>query len=89
MLVEITGNPKAKMEYVCYQRAIVEHYNIKLVGWTHNQFKSLGEMRNAIGPLQELCDALVDGHCKFVRLAPGEGDRLRKERIVKERDEGG
>ncbi|THH14605.1 hypothetical protein EW146_g5746 [Bondarzewia mesenterica] len=86
-LVEIMHNPTAKMEYVHYQQVIIERYNIKLISWTHEHFKSPSELSNALTPLEDLFNAIVEDCCKFVQLAPREADYLQKERLEKEKVE--
>jgi hypothetical protein len=66
--VEITGNPKAVMQYVNYEEAIVQRYGVVLEGWTFDRFVNPSELSTAIPPLQILLDALNNGSCKFIKL---------------------
>ncbi|OBZ67744.1 hypothetical protein A0H81_12133 [Grifola frondosa] len=72
LLCEITGNPKATMNYVNYERDIVLHYGIQLVGWTADKFSNPSELSNSLGPLQKLKNALENGDCRFERLSTTE-----------------
>lgn len=67
---KITNDPLACMSYIQYVENIVNKYDVKLVGWTHQHFKSPSTLGSGIPELQKLYDALVDGSCGFERLTP-------------------
>ncbi|OBZ76607.1 hypothetical protein A0H81_03870 [Grifola frondosa] len=71
-IAEITGNRKAVMNYVNYEREIILCYGIKLVGWTADKWVNPSDLSNAIAPLQKLLKALEDGSCHFERMPPAE-----------------
>jgi hypothetical protein len=72
MLVEITGNSKAIMQYVRYEEEIVQHYGIELQGWTYEKIINPSLFSSSLPPLRALMDALTAGTCKFVKLSASE-----------------
>jgi hypothetical protein len=60
------------MNYINYEEAIVQRYDIELVGWTYDKFVNPSEFSSALGPLRTLIDAINAGECKFVKLKPEE-----------------
>jgi hypothetical protein len=54
MVVEISGNPKAVMQYVNYEEDIVLHYGVVLEGWTHDKFVNPSKLSSTLPPLQKL-----------------------------------
>jgi hypothetical protein len=72
VVVEITGNPNAVMQYVNYEEAIVQRYGIELQGWTYKKLVNPSELSTAVGPLQRLLDAIKGGDCKFIKLTAEE-----------------
>jgi hypothetical protein len=76
LLVEITGNPKAVMQYSRYEEDIVQRYGIVLEGWTYENLVNPSELSSSLPPLTILLEALKSGDCKFVKLSAAE----RKER---------
>lgn len=50
MLVEITGNLKAVMQYVNYEESIVQRYGVVLEGWTFDRFVNPSELSTALPP---------------------------------------
>jgi hypothetical protein len=83
MVVEITGNPKAVMQYVNYEEDIVIRYGVVLEGWTHEKFVNPSELSSALPPLQKLVEALKAGTCKFVKLSSAERKKREAERKKK------
>jgi hypothetical protein len=77
-VVDITGNPKAVMQYTRYEEEIVQRYGIELQGWTYERIMNPSLLSSSLPPLMALRDALVAGTCKFVKLTAAE----RKEREV-------
>ncbi|OBZ65923.1 hypothetical protein A0H81_14083 [Grifola frondosa] len=78
MLVDITGNEKAVMNYVSYERDIVLLYGIELVGWTMDKWANPSDLSNSIPPLQKLYSALESGQCHFVRVGMTDLNERRK-----------
>lgn len=78
MLVDITGNPNATMQYARYEQDIVQRYGIVLEGWTYENFVNPSELSTSIPALCELHDALTNGTCRFVKLTAAQ----KKEREV-------
>ncbi|THG93298.1 hypothetical protein EW026_g7903 [Hermanssonia centrifuga] len=72
LLVEISGNEHANMQYLNYERDIVQKYHIKMVGWTHEKFVNVSELGNSLEPLEKLWNALKNGTCKFVKISSTE-----------------
>ncbi|GBE84395.1 hypothetical protein SCP_0603740 [Sparassis crispa] len=72
MLVEITGNSKAVMNYVNYERDIVLKYGITLQGWTHEKWANPSDLSTSLLPLRTLLAALESGTCKFEQLTSEE-----------------
>ncbi|KAF8512929.1 hypothetical protein BU17DRAFT_95798 [Hysterangium stoloniferum] len=70
-LSEITGLDNVQMQYSNYERDIVQHFGVELVGWTA-EFINPSQLSNALAPLQELADTLEAGTCKFVWLTTAE-----------------
>ncbi|RDX44106.1 hypothetical protein OH76DRAFT_1487325 [Lentinus brumalis] len=68
MLAKITGNTKAVMQYKSYDKEIVCHYGIELVGWTHDVFACPSSLPTTLEPLKILLDAIDNGACHFRRL---------------------
>ena len=56
------------MQYINYDEAIVQRYEVLLEGWTFDRFVNPSELSTSLPPLQKLLDALNDGSCKFVKL---------------------
>ncbi|KAI0699212.1 hypothetical protein BC835DRAFT_1412677 [Cytidiella melzeri] len=81
-LIELTGNPSIKMNYVNFEEQIVQRYGLAIVGWPANvHFVNPSDLSNSLPPLQGLCDALTNGSCKFVRLTAAEV-KARRERVA-------
>jgi hypothetical protein len=72
MLVEITGNSKAVMQYERYDEEIVQRYGIELQGWTYEKIINPSLVSSSLPPLRALMDALMEGKCKFVKLSASE-----------------
>ncbi|GBE84240.1 hypothetical protein SCP_0602180 [Sparassis crispa] len=72
MLVEITRNSKAVMNYVNYERDIVLKYGITLQGWTHEKWANPSDLSTSPPPLRTLLAALESGTCKFEQLTSEE-----------------
>lgn len=56
------------MHYKNYEEAIVQRYDIELIGWTYNKFINPSELSTAIEPPHKLLDVINNGNCKFVKL---------------------
>ncbi|KAJ7463589.1 hypothetical protein FB451DRAFT_1403611 [Mycena latifolia] len=78
LLVTITQNSDAVMQYVNYEEDIVHRYGIELVGWTPDKWCNPSDLTSSLTVLRELLDALKSGDCKFVKLSVEE----LKERIT-------
>ncbi|OCH84194.1 hypothetical protein OBBRIDRAFT_839892 [Obba rivulosa] len=65
MLVEITGNLKAIMNYVNYEKDIVLRYGIELQGWTHEKFVNPSDLSMSLPPLEKLHAAIKSGDCPY------------------------
>jgi hypothetical protein len=72
MLVEITGNSRAIMQYARYEEDIVQRYGIELQGWTYETIINPSLVSSSLPPLRALMDALTAGTCKFVKLSASE-----------------
>ncbi|KAJ3514614.1 hypothetical protein NLJ89_g2284 [Agrocybe chaxingu] len=70
MLVEITKNEQATMQYVNYEELIVQRYGVELVGWTYEKFVNPSELSTSLPALRELLDAINSGECRFAKLSP-------------------
>ncbi|KAJ7236998.1 hypothetical protein C8J57DRAFT_1529799 [Mycena rebaudengoi] len=70
LLVAITGDESAEMQYVQYEEKIVHHFGIKLIGWTFPRLVNPSELSSSLTPLQQLVHALKTERCKFVKLTP-------------------
>ncbi|KAI0702842.1 hypothetical protein BC835DRAFT_1303302 [Cytidiella melzeri] len=82
IVVELTGNPSIKMNYVNFEEQIVQRYGLAIVGWPANvHFVNPSDLSDSLPPLQGLCDALTNGSCKFVRLTAAEV-KARRERVA-------
>lgn len=68
LTVEITGNPKAIMQYANYEVDIVQRYGIVLDGWTYENLVNPSELSTSLPPLRALQSAIENGTCKFVKL---------------------
>lgn len=77
-IVEITGNPRAAMQYVNYEEAIVQRYGIELQGWTYDKLVNPSELSTAVDPLRKLLNAINSGDCKFVKLTAEERRKRRE-----------
>jgi hypothetical protein len=71
-VVEITGNPRAVMNYAHYEEEIVQRYGIEIQGWTYEKILNPSLLSSSLPPLMVLRDALVAGTCKFVKLTAEE-----------------
>ncbi|KAH9918042.1 hypothetical protein B0H21DRAFT_713170 [Amylocystis lapponica] len=71
-LVEITGNKKAGMQYINYEKDIVLRYGIKIHGWTHEKFANPSDLSTSLPPLCMLQDTLLKGTCRFKKLFAAE-----------------
>ncbi|THG93050.1 hypothetical protein EW026_g8073 [Hermanssonia centrifuga] len=77
LLVEITGNPSAQMQYVNYERDIVQRYHVKMVGWTHEKFVNVSDLGNSLELLETLWSALRNGKCKFIKISAAEATAMK------------
>ncbi|KAI0684969.1 hypothetical protein C8T65DRAFT_748368 [Cerioporus squamosus] len=72
-LVKITGNKKAIMQYKSYEKDIVLHYGIELVGWLEGlPFACPSSLPATLEPLQKLLQKIDNGDCHFRRLGASE-----------------
>ena len=68
------------MQYKSYEKDIVLHYGIELVGWTEGlPFACPSSLPTTLEPLQKLLQAIDDGYCYFRRLSSAERGRRREE----------
>ncbi len=80
LAVKITGNKKAVMQYKSYDKDIVLHHGIELVGWTEGlPFACPSSLPATLEPLQRLLRAIDDGECHFRRLGASERALRREE----------
>ncbi len=71
--VKITGNKKVIMQYKSYEKDIVLHYAVELIGWSEGlPFACPSSLPTTLEPLQQLLQAIDDGHCHFRRLSKSE-----------------
>lgn len=68
LTVDITGNPKAIMQYANYEVDIVQRYGIVLEGWTYENLVNPSELSTSLPPLRALFTAIENGTCKFTKL---------------------
>lgn len=71
------------MEYVNYERDIVEKYEVELVDWTYPTWTCSNKMSNNPTDLEVLLSALHCGECRFVNLTnepvkARHGERMRQ-----------
>src|ERR1700722_1825072 len=77
---------KIEMNYANYNMAIVEHYKVKLIGWTYDKFVN----PSLIGTMPDICmlrDALKSGECRWIKLDRHQLQAHRDE--IKKRQENG
>ncbi len=74
ILVNITGNKKIVMQYINYERDIVQKYHVKMIGWTHEKWVNVSDLGNSLEPLETLWNALQEGKCKFVQISTTEAN---------------
>jgi hypothetical protein len=72
ILVKITGNSNAVMQYINYEEAIIQRYGIELQGWTYEKFVNPSELSTSLPLLRKLLNAIDNGDCKFVKLTAEE-----------------
>ncbi|TFY50860.1 hypothetical protein EVJ58_g10858, partial [Rhodofomes roseus] len=72
LLVAITKDSKAQMQYKNFERDIVVVHGIDIKGWTHPKWDSPSKLSTSLPPLQTLLDALNSGTCHFFCLSPEE-----------------
>ncbi|KAJ3501325.1 hypothetical protein NLJ89_g9385 [Agrocybe chaxingu] len=87
MLMDITDNEQATMQYVNYEELVVQRYSVELVGWTCEKFINPSELSTSLPPLRRLLDAINNQECKFVKLTPLQLKKRRAEQ-QKKIDEG-
>ncbi|KAJ3484015.1 hypothetical protein NLJ89_g12016 [Agrocybe chaxingu] len=87
MLVEITNNENATMQYVNYEELVVQRYGVELVGWTYEKFVNPSELSTSLPPLRQLLDAINNGDCKFRKLTVAEV-KARRQEYQKKVDDG-
>ncbi|CAL1708806.1 unnamed protein product [Somion occarium] len=75
---EITGNNDAQMQYIKYEKDIVQRYGIELQGWTHSEWTTPRKMSTSLPPLETLLNALRSDACKFVKLTKAQLDAREK-----------
>ncbi|KAJ7071766.1 hypothetical protein B0H15DRAFT_741436, partial [Mycena belliarum] len=89
-LQSIVRKMKAKMNYENYIKAVVEKYNVGLIGWPAGvDFKRMS-MQSSLVPLGTLRDALKDGSCRWKVLSASQkaellekfGDMVRSGEVV-------
>jgi hypothetical protein len=68
LIVTITGNPNAVMQYIKYEKDIVLKYGVILEGWTHPVWANPSDLSTSLPPLQALAHAIQIGACKFRTL---------------------
>ncbi|KAJ7623121.1 hypothetical protein DFH06DRAFT_965182, partial [Mycena polygramma] len=71
-VVEITGKPDIRMDYVYNEESIVLKYGVQLIGWSCKRFVNPSELSSSVSVLTTVRDALRDGDCKWVKLTPTE-----------------
>ncbi|KIY44566.1 hypothetical protein FISHEDRAFT_77476 [Fistulina hepatica ATCC 64428] len=78
-LADATDNFDARMEYVNYDRLIVQGMGVVLEGWPLGPLVQPNRLGNSLPQLTKLRDALKDGSCKFRKIDRAEKDALYKE----------
>ncbi|EIW76035.1 hypothetical protein CONPUDRAFT_77051 [Coniophora puteana RWD-64-598 SS2] len=71
-LVEATSDNGATMEYKRYESAIVRRYNVKLVGWEHDEWTNPSYLKGGLPVLEKLADDVTSGKCQFIKVTPEE-----------------
>ena len=56
------------MQYVNYEKGIVQQYGVELIGWTHDKFTNPSKLSTAVEPLCKLLNAIKGGDCKLIKL---------------------
>ena len=72
LIVSITGDSNAAMQYTQYIQRIVKPYNVGLVGWTHKTFASPSCLSEGEAEIQKLFNAVLEGSCKFIKFSTDE-----------------
>ncbi|KIY49668.1 hypothetical protein FISHEDRAFT_72307 [Fistulina hepatica ATCC 64428] len=75
-LVETTGKPDARMEYVHYHSRIVQGLSVVLEGWPLDKLEQPSWLGNSLVLLRKVRDALKDGTCHFRKIDKVERDHL-------------
>jgi hypothetical protein len=87
IIVKITGQSNAVMQYLNYERDTVLRHGVVLEGWTHSTWANPSELSTSLEPLRKLLDALKNDTCKFVKLT-SEQRQKRQEAYNKKVDSG-
>ncbi|KAH7904703.1 hypothetical protein BJ138DRAFT_979490, partial [Hygrophoropsis aurantiaca] len=77
-LIQITKDSSAVMEYKTYEEDIVKKYQVKLVGWAHNEWANPSDIKGGLAVLEQLAAAVSSGTCKFVRIRHEEVEERRR-----------
>jgi len=78
-LTEMVSQAKiALMNYVNYDRKVINRYQMKLVGWTYHEFKSPFDI-HTVDDVCTLLEALQCGRCHWVRMTKGDMGHHRDE----------
>lgn len=60
------------MDYIYYKESIVLKYGIELIGWPLERFVNPSDLSSSLPILTQVCDALKNGTCKWVKLSPAD-----------------
>ncbi|KAH7905969.1 hypothetical protein BJ138DRAFT_1117997 [Hygrophoropsis aurantiaca] len=69
-LIKITKDASATMEYICYESLVVAQYHVKLIGWTHHNWKNPSDLKGGLELLEKAATREVDERAR--RIAAGE-----------------
>ncbi|EIW83671.1 hypothetical protein CONPUDRAFT_70641 [Coniophora puteana RWD-64-598 SS2] len=77
-LILVTHDASAGMSYSRYEENVVRRYNVKLVGWEHEDWRNPGVLRGGKAALERLADAVEQGRCHFVEIDDTEVEERRQ-----------
>ncbi|KAH0827420.1 hypothetical protein J3R83DRAFT_4081 [Lanmaoa asiatica] len=71
-LAELTRDANARVDYIRYERSVVQRYNVRLVGYTHDQWANPSDLKGGIDALEKLAKAVLEKKCYFVTISANE-----------------
>ncbi|KAH0836828.1 hypothetical protein J3R83DRAFT_8604 [Lanmaoa asiatica] len=71
-LAELTQDVNARVDYVWYECSVVQCYNVRLVGYTHDQWANPSDLKGGVDALKKLAKAVLEKKCYFVTISANE-----------------